>query len=112
VVSSADHPRGRPDRNRPTWERLWHQFALERESFLRRYHQRSNVEATFSAVKWVFGDSVRAKTPTAMANEVLAKLVCHNLRVVVHEMHELGIDPGFGPKSEDGGPAVIRFPVA
>lgn len=26
-------------------------------------------------------------------NETLCKLVCHNLAVLIHEMHELGIDP-------------------
>jgi hypothetical protein len=32
-----------------------------------------------------------------MKNEVLAKVVCHNIVVVIHELHELGIDPaGFG----------------
>jgi len=30
-----------------------------------------------------------------MKNEVLAKLVCHNICCVNQEAHELGIDPGF-----------------
>src|SRR5438045_8097844 len=29
----------RGDKNGPTWERLFHLFALEREAFLKRYHQ-------------------------------------------------------------------------
>ena len=37
------------------------------------YHQRSNVESTFSMVKRKFGASVRAKTPAAQLNEVLLK---------------------------------------
>ena len=61
-------------------------------------------------VKANFGDSVRSKTPTAMANEVLAKLVCHNVVCCIHEMHELGIEVGFGEKR--GEPGVIRFPGA
>ena len=46
-------------------------------------------------VKRVFGDSVRSKTPTAQVNEVLLKILCHNVRVLIHEMHELGIEPRF-----------------
>lgn len=108
--------RTRPDKNGATWERLFHLFALERDRFLAHYHQRSNVESTFSMVKRKFGDSVRAKTPAAMANEVLAKLVCHNVVCCVHAVHELGIDPGFGgterEESDEGGPRLIRFPGA
>ena len=45
-------------------------------------------------IKAKFGDSVRSKTDVAMKNEVLAKLVCHNIVCVIHEMYELGIEPG------------------
>lgn len=104
------------DRPGEAWRRMFHLFGLNRDEFCRRYHQRSNVESTFSMVKRKFGDSVRAKTPTAMTNEVLAKLVCHNVVCCIHEMHELGIDPGFGGSerepAEDDGPRVIRFPGA
>jgi transposase len=66
-----------------------------REEFLARYHQRPNVESTFSMIKRKFDDSVRSKTDAAMKNEVLAKLVCHNICCLNQEAHELGIDPGF-----------------
>lgn len=86
-------------------------FTLNRDDFLKHYHQRSNVESTFSMIKRKFGDAVRSKTDTAIKNEVLAKVVCHNLVVVIHEMHELGINPGFtlAPKDEPE-PRVVRFP--
>ncbi|MBX3226356.1 MAG: hypothetical protein KIT84_44605 [Labilithrix sp.] len=42
-----------------------------------------------------FGGAVRAKNQTAQFNEVLAKMLCHNLSVLVHEIHELGIEPAF-----------------
>jgi transposase len=66
---------------------------LNREEFLNRYHKRSNVEATFSAIKRKLGDSLRSKTDVAMKNESLCKLLAHNVMVVNHEMHESGIDP-------------------
>jgi len=59
------------------------------------YHLRSNVESAISAVKRKFGDSVRSKCDIAMKNEVLAKLGCHNIVCVIHEMHESGVDPTF-----------------
>ena len=70
---------------------------LHRDEFLPRYHQRSNIESTFSMIKRVFGGSVRSRTKTAQVNEVLLKILAHNLRVLVHEMHELGIAPAFAP---------------
>jgi hypothetical protein len=46
-------------------------------------------------VKRKFGDAVRSKGELAMKNEVLAKLLCHNLCCVIQSMHEFGIDPAF-----------------
>jgi len=31
-----------------------------------------------------------------MKNEVLAKIVCHNIACVIQELYELGIEPQFG----------------
>ncbi|HEX4612946.1 MAG TPA: transposase [Urbifossiella sp.] len=97
--------------NRPgIWEKMHAHFTLRRDDFLTHYHERSNVESTFSMMKRKFRDAVRSKTEVAIRNEVLAKVLCHNLVVCVHEMHELGIDPdGFGSPPK-GGPKVIRFP--
>lgn len=75
------------------WERLFHFFALHRDEFLAHYHKRSNVESSFSAIKRVFSGNVRARTPIAQTNEVLLKLVCHNIRMLIHEAYELGITP-------------------
>jgi hypothetical protein len=42
-----------------------------------------------------FGDLIRSKTDTAMVNESLLKVLCHNPVVLIHEMYELGIEPVF-----------------
>lgn len=60
---------------------------------LRYYHKRSNVESSFSALKRKFGEALRSKTDLAKKNELLAKVVCHNITCVIHEMYALGIDP-------------------
>ena len=49
---------------------MFHYFLFRRDDFLKHYHQRSNVESTFSMIKRKFGDSVRSKGDTAMKNEV------------------------------------------
>jgi transposase len=77
-------------------EKAFHLFNLNREDYLKHYHQRSNVESTVSMVKRKFGDSVKAKNELAQKNEVYAKFVCHNLCVLIQEMYVLGIDPTFG----------------
>jgi transposase len=74
---------------------MFHYFSYRREEFLQHYHKRSNVESTFSMIKAKFGDAVRSKTDVAMKNEVLAKMVCHNIVCVIHELYELGIEPMF-----------------
>jgi len=84
-----------PDGNGEAWKRLWHYFHAHRDDFLDRYHLRSNVETTFSSIKRKFGGAVRAKNQQAQFNEVLAKVLCHNLACLVHEIHELGIEPRF-----------------
>jgi len=42
-----------------------------------------------------FGDKLKSKGFTAQKNELLCKLVAHNIVVLIHEIHELGIKPQF-----------------
>jgi transposase len=77
------------------FEKMFHLFQYRREEYLAHYHKRSNVESTFSMVKRKFGDYVRAKTETAMVNEVLCKFLAHNLCVNIQEQCELGIASEF-----------------
>jgi transposase len=77
------------------WRKMFHFYQFNRREFLESYHKRSNVESTFSMIKAKFGASVRSKTPTAQMNEVLCKVVCHNLCVLVQSIYELGIAPTF-----------------
>lgn len=77
------------------WARMYHLFAYNRDEFLRKYHKRSNVETAFAMIKSKFGDAVMSKSPMGMANEVLAKVLCHNVVVVGQAVHEFGVDPAF-----------------
>ncbi len=75
--------------------KAFHYFNLHRETFLAHYHKRSNIESANSMIKGKFGDSVRSKTDVAMRNEVLCKVLCHNLCCLISAMHELGITADF-----------------
>jgi len=96
------------------WEKMLHFFLFKQDEFLPRYHKRSNVESTFSAIKGKFMDSLRSKTDVAMVNEVLCKILCHNICVVIQEMHELGIEAIFWPEEscphEEELAYILRFP--
>lgn len=37
----------------------------------------------------------KSKSFTAQKNELLCKVIAHNIVVLIHEMHELGIKPDF-----------------
>lgn len=81
------------------FEKMYHYYCLNRDEFLISYHKRSNVETTFSMIKSKFGSSVRSKTKTAQINEVLCKVLCHNICCLIQSMFEFGIEPNFlGPR--------------
>ncbi|MDD1777480.1 MAG: transposase [Candidatus Helarchaeota archaeon] len=77
------------------WSKMFRYFQFRREEFLEHYHKRSNVESVFMMVKAKFGDRLKSKNPTAQENELLCKFIAHNIVVLIHEVHELGIAPHF-----------------
>ena len=83
------------------WKKMFHYFQLNNEEFMTHYHKRSNAESSVHMVKSKFGDSVRSKEWTAQVNEVLCKVICHNICVVIQEMHELGVNPLFCVENQD-----------
>ena len=77
------------------WKIMFHYYSLHRSDFLMHYHKRSNIESTVSMIKGKFGDAIKGKTETAQINEVLLKVLCHNICVVHQSMFELGIGAPF-----------------
>jgi transposase len=71
------------------WRKMYHYFMYNQEEFMKHYHKRSNVESTMNMIKSKFDTFVRSKNEQSQKNEVLAKVLCHNLCVLNHEMHEL-----------------------
>lgn len=77
------------------WHKMFLYFQLNQEDFWQHYHKRSNVESTFNMIKAKLGDKLKSKNFIAQKNELLCKLIAHNIIVLIHEMHELGIKPDF-----------------
>jgi transposase len=74
------------------WKRMFHYFKFKEAEFLEHYHKRSNVESTFMAIKTKFGDCLKSKNFVSQTNELLCKIIAYNVVVLIHEMHELGIN--------------------
>lgn len=82
------------------WKRMWCHFTLKSADFLAHYHRRSNAETAMWMIKSKFGAAVRSKKSIAQINEVLCKVLCHNLTCIVHAIAEFGIDVDFAAKPE------------
>jgi transposase len=77
------------------WKKMYHLFQFSRSEFMAHYHKRSNIESTINMIKAKFRDHVRSKTDVAMKNEVLCKVLCHNICCLISAIYELGITPAF-----------------
>ncbi|MEJ2267666.1 MAG: transposase, partial [Nanoarchaeota archaeon] len=77
------------------WKKMYHYFLFRHDEFLEHYHKRSNVETCFHMIKTKFKDNLRSKSKTSQVNELLLKLLCHNIIVIAHEISELGIKSEF-----------------
>lgn len=82
-------------RGSPMWSKMFKQFTENYEEFAQHYHKRSNVESTFAMIKKKFGDFCRCKSERSLVNEVLCKILAHNLTCLIHEIFELKIDVDF-----------------
>lgn len=85
------------------WTRLYHFYSYNGEWFRAHYHKRSNVESTILMIKAKFGERIRSKKEAAQFNELLCKVLCHNICVTIQSMYEFGIDPSLGPQPSSSG---------
>lgn len=77
------------------WKQMLSMFLHEHGRFMAHYNKRNNVETVFSMIKANFGDYVRGRDERAQVNEALAKVLCHNLCVLIQSIYELGLEPKF-----------------
>lgn len=77
------------------WKKMYHYFMYKHDEFLQHYHKRSNVETTFHMIKTKFKGNLSSKSKTSQINELLCKILCHNICVVIQEVNELGLKGEF-----------------
>ena len=77
------------------WKKMYHYFIYKHDEFLEHYHKRSNAETCFHMLKTKFRDNLRSKDKTAQINELLLKVLCHNICVIIQEMNELNLKGEF-----------------
>lgn len=92
---SNTNPRSHYGGTSPLWKKMFYYFMYKHDEFKQHYHKRSNVETVFHMIKTKFKDSLRSKNKTAQINELLLKILCHNICVVIQEVNELGIKSEF-----------------
>lgn len=90
----------RKSRGSPTWARMYKLFTENYVEFAKHYHKRSNVESCFAMIKRKFGDNCRCRSQRSQINEILCKVLAHNIVVLIHEIFELRIEVDF--KKEAG----------
>jgi transposase len=95
----------------PLWNRKYHEFLSKRDEFDEIYHRRSNVEATFSAIKRKLGEPLLSHNQGARVNELLAKILAYNVGVVIKESLIHGLSPGpmgFTGRSSGSTPSPVQ----
>lgn len=77
------------------WRTMFRYFQSHQEEFYKRYHKRSNIESCFSMIKRKFGNNVKCKKEVSQDNEILAKILVHNLCVLIQEIFLSKLDINF-----------------
>jgi hypothetical protein len=87
---------------------MYHLFAYEREAFMAHYHKRSNIETAFSMIKGKFGSELRSKSGTGQINEVLCKVLAHNICVFIAGDARAEHPPDVSRRTNERGPGSLR----
>jgi len=93
--------KGRRQGDSFTYKQLFNFFQKHREDFMKIYHRRSNIESCFSMIKRKFGNNVKCKKETSQDNEILARVLAHNICVLVQELFLNQIDINFNKCSNE-----------
>ncbi|HEB41636.1 MAG TPA: IS4/IS5 family transposase, partial [Candidatus Dependentiae bacterium] len=64
------------------WKTMYREFKEYPEHYNKAYHERSQVESTFSSIKRKFGERLFTRNNKAQENEILAKALAHNICTV------------------------------
>ena len=85
----------RPRRGGLIWAEMYRFFHQNNELFMKKYHLRSNAESGMFMIKQRFGDLTHIRGEVGAKNDVLCKILCHNLCILVQELFNLNLDFSF-----------------
>lgn len=77
------------------WKQMYYYFINHYDEFMTHYNKRSNAESVFSMIKRKFSNNLKNKTELAQDIEILLRILCHNICVLIRETFELGITTDF-----------------
>jgi transposase len=72
------------------WSTMYDIFHENKEEFYKHYNNRNNVECAFNMIKSKMSGKLRSKVFESQANELLCKVLCHNIIVLISELYNLG----------------------
>jgi transposase len=75
----------------PLMLRVHTHFLADKEAFYKKYNQRPLIESGISSLKRKWEGSVRSHLPRAIMNEILFKVLCHNIDCLIHAAAEFGL---------------------
>ena len=84
-----------PAFDQSAWARAYRMFYDNFDEWYPSYHRRSLSETAFSTIKRLLGETIRSKTPIAQINEMLLKVLTHNIIVLIHAIFEFDLHPFF-----------------
>lgn len=84
------------------WRRMFYLFAMNSAEYREAINRQAQVESTFSMIKQKFGERIFSKDATAQVNEVLCKILCHNLCVIIYWLYQFGVEIPDGPNRQTG----------
>lgn len=85
---------------RGIWNKMFRYFKDNPEEFGKHYFSRNNVESTFFMIEQRFGKASMSKNDICQLNEILCKILCHNLCVLIQEIFLSGVEIDFNSCAE------------
>lgn len=95
---SSSNPR---KKNVGIWQEMYKFFKQNNEEFMKKYHLRSNAESGMHMIKSRFGDLTQMRNEIGAKNDVLFKILCHNICVLIQEIFNLNLDFSFAQLKEE-----------
>lgn len=77
----------------PAWNRMIHLWKEKPELFQKNYYLRERVECVFSQMKTTLFDGINSRSFLSQKNELVIRVICHNLSVIVESIFKFGIEP-------------------